>query len=254
MEMKTNAFKAALRSGPAQIGFWVGTGDPYVTEIFASVGYDWLLIDGEHGPNDLRSTLGQLQAMAGHTSQAVVRPVKGDAAILKQLLDIGAQNLLVPMVESAEQARALVAATRYPPAGIRGVGTALARASAWKQIPDYLERANAEICLLAQVESATALKDLDGIAATEGIDGVFFGPADLSASMGHLTNPGHPDVQKAIDEGIKCVQSHGKAVGILTTNEGLAHHYLELGARFVAVGVDTISMVTSAKSLLEKYR
>lgn len=254
MQLKTNAFKAALKSGPAQIGYWVGTGDPYVTEIFASTGFDWLLLDGEHGPNDLRSVLSQLQAMAAYPTHPVVRPVKGDAAILKQLLDVGVQNFLIPMVETAEQAQALVRATRYPPAGIRGVGTALARASAWKQIPDYLQRANDEICLLLQVESATALEHLDAIAATDGVDGVFFGPADLAASMGHLTDPGHPDVKAAIDDGIRRVQAHGKAAGILMLDEQRAHHYLDLGARFVAVGVDTISIVGAAKAVLGKYR
>lgn len=250
----TNYFKRALRGSQTQIGLWTGNADPYVTEIFAAVGYDWLVIDGEHGPNDLRSILGQLQSMAAYTTAPVVRPVKGDAATIKQLLDIGAQNLLIPMVESAAQAAALVAATRYPPEGIRGVGSALARASHWKLTPDYLKRANDEVCLLVQAESVAAIENIEAIAATEGVDGVFFGPADLGASMGYLHDPANPAVQEAVLNGMQQVLSCGKAAGILTTNKEFARRCIDIGAQFVAVGVDTLLMTQSAKKLLADYK
>ena len=252
--MKQNPFKAALRANRAQIGCWVGTATPYLTEIYASVGFDWLALDGEHGPNDLRTILGQLQAMAAYDTAAVVRPPDGSATMLKQLLDVGAQNLLVPMVNTAEQAEALAAAVRYPPQGMRGVGSALARASQWKQVPDYFERANDEVCLLVQAESVMAMDHLEAIAAVDGVDGVFFGPADLAASMGHILDPGNPAVKRAVEDGIKLVLSRGKAAGILTTDPAFARRCIELGAQFVAVGVDTLLIVNSAKALLNQYR
>jgi 4-hydroxy-2-oxoheptanedioate aldolase len=252
--MTRNPFKRALREGRPQIGLWVGLADAYVAEALAGTGFDWLLIDGEHAPNDLRTTLSQLQAVAPYPTHPVVRPVAGETTLLKQLLDIGTQTVLVPMVESAEQARAVVAATRYPPRGVRGVGSALARSSRWNQIPDYLRLADEEMCVLVQIESANALQNLDEIAATEGVDGVFFGPADLSASMGHLGNPSHPDVQAALERAIARVRSLGKAPGILTADQALAHRYLELGALFVAVGVDTTLLVRAASALSAAFK
>ena len=202
MDVLTNRFKAALRAGQPQIGLWLGLADPYSAEICAGAGFDWLLIDGEHAPNDVRSILAQLQTLAPYPVSPIVRPPIGETYLIKQLLDIGAQTLLIPMVETAAQAAALVAAVRYPPAGVRGVGSALARASRWQRVPGYLERADAEICLLVQVETRTGLDNLDAIATVEGVDGVFIGPADLSAALGHRGNPGHPDVQEAIQGGI----------------------------------------------------
>lgn len=174
MQMKTNTFKAALKSGErAQIGLWLGLADPICAEICAGAGFDWVLIDGEHAPNDVRSILAQLQAVAPHPVHPIVRPVSGDVQLIKQLLDIGAQTLLVPMVETAEQAKLLVSAMRYPPAGIRGVGAALARASQWNRVTDYLHLANDQMCLLVQVETRLGLDNLDAIARVEGVDGVF---------------------------------------------------------------------------------
>lgn len=186
MDIPRNTFKAALRQGQVQIGLWVGLADPYAAEAVAGAGYDWLLIDGEHAPNDVRQMLSQLQAVAPYPVHPVVRPVIGDVPLIKQILDIGAQTLLVPVVESAEEAATMVAATRYPPRGIRGVGSALARSSRWNQIPDYLHKADEEMCVLVQVETRAGMEQLDAITQVEGVDGVFFGPADLSASMGHL--------------------------------------------------------------------
>jgi 4-hydroxy-2-oxoheptanedioate aldolase len=254
MDMPINRFKQRLNSGDAQIGLWLGLADAYCAELAANAGFDWLLIDGEHAPNDLRGMLGQLQAVAPYASEAVIRPVIGDTALIKQVLDIGAQTLLVPMVESAAQARELVRAMRYPPQGIRGVGSALARASRWNSIDGYLDQADAQMCLLVQIESLQGLANLDAIAAVEGVDGVFIGPADLSASMGHRGNPGHPDVQAAIEDAIARIRQAGKAAGILSADEKLARRYIELGAGFVAVGVDTTVLMRGLQGLLGKFK
>ncbi|GLU38364.1 4-hydroxy-2-oxoheptanedioate aldolase [Pseudomonas sp. NBRC 100443] len=254
MHIPLNTFKQRLQSGEAQIGLWLGLADPYCAELAANAGFDWLLIDGEHAPNDLRSLLGQLQAMAPYPAQPIIRPVLGDTALIKQLLDIGAQTLLVPMVDSAEQARELVRAMRYPPFGVRGVGSALARASRWNSIPGYLDEADAQMCLLVQVENLEGLANLDAIAAVDGVDGVFIGPADLSAAMGQRGNPGHPEVQAAIEDAIARIQRAGKAAGILSADEKLARRYLELGAKFVAVGVDTSLLMRSLRALVTRYK
>lgn len=253
MQLPPNAFKAALRAGRAQIGLWLGLADAYASELLAATGFDWLAIDAEHAPNDPRSVLAQLQAMAPYPVQAVVRTVSGDATLLKQYLDIGAQTLLIPMVESAEQAARIVAATRYPPRGIRGVGSALARASRWNQVSDYLRDCEQEICTLVQVESAIGLRNLAGIAATEGVDGVFFGPADLAASMGLLGKTADTRVQDAIAQGIKTVRSAGKAAGVLSADPSVARQFLATGALFVAVGIDTTLLVRAARDLRSMF-
>lgn len=254
MDMPLNHFKHRLQSGEAQIGLWLGLADGYCAELAANAGFDWLLIDGEHAPNDLRGMLAQLQAVAPYPAQPVIRPVIGDTALIKQILDIGAQTLLVPMVESAEQAEQLVRAVHYPPSGIRGVGSALARASRWNSIPDYLNKADEQICLLVQIENRDGLANLDAIAAVEGVDGVFIGPADLSAAMGHRGNPGHPEVQAAIEDAILRIQKAGKAAGILSADEKLARRYIELGAAFVAVGVDTTVLMRGLQTLAGKFK
>ena len=254
MQLPRNAFKAALQTGRPQIGLWLGLADAYTAELFATTGFDWLAIDAEHGPNDPRSVLAQLQAMAPYPAQPVVRTASSDTVLLKQYLDIGAQTLLVPMVDSAEQAQRIVAATRYPPAGIRGVGSALARASRWNQVADYLRSCAQEICVLVQVESAAGLDNLPAIAATEGVDGVLFGPADLAASMGLLGNPADVRVQDAIEHGIQTVRNAGKAAGVLSADMALARKYLGLGALFVAVGIDTTLLVRAAKELRAAFK
>ncbi len=254
MKIPTNTFKQALLTGRPQIGLWAGLSNAYVTELLASTGFDWLCIDAEHAPNDPRSVLPQLQAMAPYSTQAVVRPVSGDAELIKQYLDGGVQTLLVPMVETAEQAVHVVAATRYPTRGIRGVGSALARASRWNQIDDYLVKADEQMCVIAQVESVTAMGNLADITQVEGIDGVFFGPADLSATMGLLGKPSDPKVTEAIERGIATVRKLGKAAGTLTSDRKTAAHYLKLGALFVAVGVDTTLLVKSARDLVDAFK
>ena len=263
MQTPINPFKQAMAQGRAQIGLWLALADAYSTEILAGTGYDWLLLDGEHAPNDLRSQLHLLQAVASATSalpagaqppHAIARVPVGDTALIKQYLDIGATTLLVPMVDTAEQARDLVRATRYAPEGVRGMGSALARSSRWQAYPNYVHEANAQVCLLVQAETVQAMDNLDAIATVPGVDGVFIGPADLSASMGHPGNPGHPDVQAAITEGIARILRAGKAPGILATNEAQARQWLAAGALFVAVGVDTMLLAAAAKHLVARFR
>ena len=247
-----NHFKRRLKTRQ-QIGLWVGLADAYGTEIAANAGYDWLLIDGEHAPNDLRSTMGALQAVASHPSHPIVRLVEGNTALIKQMLDIGAKTLLVPMVDTPEQARGIVAATQYPPLGIRGVGSAVGRSSMWSSRSDYLNVADDEVCLLVQAETVTALGNLEAICAVEGVHGVFIGPADLAASMGHRGNPGHPEVQAAIAGAMKTIIASGKAAGTLTSDPALAQRYLDLGCTFVAVGVDVLLFVNAARRLRGQF-
>ena len=249
----TNHFKQKLKT-EQQIGLWVGLADAYGTEIAANAGYDWLLIDGEHAPSDLRTTLAQLQSIAAYPSQAVVRPPIGSVQLIKQLLDIGAQTLLIPMVETVEQAQLMVKAVRYPPEGIRGVGAALARATRWNSIPDYYATAHENICLLIQIESVEGIKNLDDILKVEGIDGIFIGAVDLSATMGYQGNPNHPEVQKTVVDAIQRIRAAGKAAGILSTQHEATQMYLDLGTEFVAVGVDTSVLMNSLRELLSKYK
>ncbi len=257
MPMPINPFKQALRERRPQIGLWMGLAHAYTAEICALAGFDWLVIDGEHAPNDLRTILSQLQTLAAYpASQAVTRIPVGETALIKQVLDLGAQTLLVPMVDTPEQAAELVRACRYPQAdgggGVRGM--AGARASRWGVYEDYARRANEEVCLLVQVESRLGLQNLDAIAATPGVDGVFIGPADLSASMGHIGQPGHPEVKAAIDEAIARILRAGKAPGILTLDPAMARHYLALGALFVAVGLDTQILLRHTSALAASFR
>lgn len=254
MELPRNPFKQALRAGQPQIGLWVGMAEPYVAEMLATSGFDWLLLDGEHAPNDVRSLLGQLQAVAPYATHPIVRPVVGDTVLIKQLLDIGAQTLLIPMVETAGQAKSLVAAMRYPPRGVRGVGSALARAARWGQVEGYLQRAEEELCLLVQVESVRGLENLEAIAAVDGVDGVFFGPSDLAASMGLIGKSTDPSVQAAVEKGISIVRRAGKAAGLLTTELPLARKYVEQGALFVGIGIDTLLLTRAARDLAASFK
>ena len=248
-----NPFKAALARGEKLVGLWLSMADPYCAEICATAGFQWLLIDGEHAPNDLRSTLAQLQAVAAYPAHAVVRTVDGNPALIKQLLDIGVQTLLVPMVDTPEQAVALAAATRYPPEGTRGVGAAAARAARWGARRDYLELANDETCLLLQAETVAALGNLERICAVDGVHGVFIGPADLAASMGHRGRPQHPAVQDAIERAIRTIAASGKAAGTLTGDPALARKYLDLGASFVAVGIDVTLLAQGTRRLAAEF-
>ena len=254
MEMPVNTFKRALRNGERQIGLWVGTADPSAVELLASAGFDCLVFDAEHSPNDPRSVLPLLQAVAPYPVHPIVRPVRGAVELIKQYLDIGAQTLVVPMIETADEAALVVAATRYPTRGIRGVASATTRASRWNQIERYAQHADAEMCVLVQVESVKGLRNLDAIAKVDGVDGVFFGPADLAASMGLIGRPADPAVRGAIAEGIATVKRVGKAAGTLTGDRQLAREYLAMGALFLAVGVDMTLLVTAATELAGEFK
>ena len=237
MPAPVNSFKIRLKEGGTQIGLWLGLGDPSVAELCSGIPFDWLLIDGEHGPNGLRDTLSQLRSIGAKT-QIVVRTRDDNRAEIKQMLDIGAQTLLVPMIESGEQAKEVVRSAKYPPHGVRGVGAALARASAYNGISDYLQTANEQVCVLLQVESKAGLDALDDILAQEGVDGVFVGPADLAADLGYLGEPGAPEVQQIVNDTLKRIRAAGKAAGILTSDQSLAQGYKQLGVEFLAVGSD----------------
>jgi 4-hydroxy-2-oxoheptanedioate aldolase len=254
MDMPHNAFKQTLRQRRLQIGLFVGLTNAYSMEILATAGFDWLLIDAEHAPNNPASVLAQLQAAAPYPVQLVVRPVNHDPALIKQYLDIGAQTLLVPMVECVSEAAALVRAVRYPPQGIRGVATSLARAARWGGIRGYARHANEEVCLIVQIESRQGLANLEAILMVEGVDGAFIGPADLAASMGYIGQSTHPEVKAAIEDALKRIAEAGKAAGVFVTEPKLARHYRDCGASFIAVGCDTLLLRTAALKLASAFK
>jgi len=254
MELPKNRFKQGLASGQPQYGLWLGLPDNSAAEIAAVAGFDWLLIDGEHAPFDMRTIMSHLQAMAPYDVAPIVRCVEGNTALIKQLLDIGVQTLLVPMVETAEQAEQLVRAVRYPPHGVRGLGTSLARAARWNQVPGYLKKANDEICLIVQVETASAMENLDAILQVEGVDGVFIGPSDLSASMGYIGDAGNPVVVDTINKGLNKIRDAGKYAGLLCLDPSLAQDYVEQGANFVGVGVDTMILANETRKLAQRFK
>jgi len=254
MKIPVNHFKEGLQAGRTLFGLWLGLGETFSAEICAGAGFDWLLIDAEHGPNDLRSILAQLQAIAPYASQPVVRPPQGDHVLIKQLLETGVQTLLIPMVESASQAAGRVEAMRYPPAGIRGVGSALARASRWGRIDNYAALADQQMCLLVQVETRSGYENLEAILAVEGVDGVFFGSADLAASYGYLGQSTHPEIVAAIERGLQKVSAAGKAGGVLCSDQSLNARYRAAGARFVAVGVDALLLAGATSELCRAYK
>ena len=261
MQTPVNPFKKAMAEKRAQIGLWLGLAGSYSTEICAGAGFDWLLVDGEHAPNDLQSILHQLQIIAGYpNSHAIARVPMGlgqaGQMLIKQYLDIGVQTLLVPLIDTAEQAATVVRSARYPQddggGGVRGMGGA--RGSRWGQYTHYAKEANAQVCVLVQAETRTAIDNLDAIVATDGVDGVFIGPSDLSASFGHVGDPFHPDMKKLIDDTIRRIVAGGKAAGILVTDETLGRHYLDIGATFVAVGLDNNLLARGARQLAASYR
>ncbi len=236
-----------------QIGMWVSSGSPLVAEICAGSGLDWLLLDAEHGPNGLESILAQLQAVAAYPVTPLVRVPVGDIAIIKQFLDLGATNLLVPMVDTAEQAAQLVQAMRYPPLGVRGVGAALARASRWSRIDGYLARAHELVSLFVQIETASAVANVAAIAAVEGVDGIFVGPSDLAASMGLLGQQEHPEVIAAVEHCIRVASELGTPVGVNAFAPATAERYLAAGATFVSVGADVALLARSSEALAARY-
>lgn len=244
-----NPFKAALASRSQQIGLWLSSGEAAIAEIATTAQFDWLVLDGEHAPNDLRSLRDQLMVVDPSTSHAVVRLPIGEAWMVKQVLDAGAQTVLVPMVDTAGDARAMARAMRYPPEGIRGMGASGGRVSGFGAIADYVQTANQQVCLVVQAESRKSLENLDDILATDGVDGVFIGPADLSADMGYPGNPSAPEVQEAIARALRRIAASDKAAGILARDLDEADRYRDLGASFIAVGIDTLIFAKALRAL-----
>jgi 4-hydroxy-2-oxoheptanedioate aldolase len=253
MELPANPFKKAILAGHQQVGLWVSLASPYSTEIVAGSGFDWLLIDGEHSPNDPTTVLPQLQAAAPYPVSTIVRPAWNDKVLIKRYLDIGAQSLLIPYVETAAQAEAAVAAIRYPLRGVRGVA-GVTRASRFGRVADYVKRAEEELCLLVQIESRLGLENLEAIAGTDGVDGVFIGPADLAAGLGHLGQQAHPEVQKAIEDAVKRIKARGKPAGILAVDEASARRYMDWGTTFTAVGLDAMILRIESEKLRAKFK
>lgn len=245
-----NPFKQALAEGRRQIGLWQALANPYTAEICAGAGFDWLLFDGEHAPNDIPLLLAQLQAVAPYPVHAVGRLPVGTTELVKQYLDLGFQTLLVPFVNTADQACELVRATRYPPAGVRGIGVGLARAARWNRVAGYLDGADAQICLIVQIETAEGLANINEITAVEGVDAVFIGPADLSAALGYRGQPNHPDMTATISAATAAVQSQGKPVGTLAMDEAGRQRAIAAGCLFVAVGTDVGLLARSADELV----
>ncbi len=253
MPAPKNLLKAALHEKRPQYGLWLNLASAYSAELLAGAGYDWLLIDAEHGPNAIPTLLAQAQTI-GTRCSVVVRPPIGETWMIKQVLDLGVQTLLIPMVESVEHAAEMVRAMRYPPDGVRGLGAAVARAADFGRITDYLTTANQQTCLLLQVESRAGLAALPGILALEGVDGVFIGPADLAADMGYPGNPTAPAVQAAIDAALMQIIASGKSAGILTFDTALAAKYREMGVTFLGIGGDIALLVKAAAATLNTAR
>ncbi len=253
LELQRNAFKRAIAAGQLQIGLWSSLCSNIGAEIIGDAGFDWILLDTEHSPNEIPDLFSQLQAIGRGGSTPIVRPAWNDPVLAKRCLDIGTQTLLFPYVQNAEEARRAVASTRYPPEGIRGVAVA-SRASRFGRTPGYLTRANSEMCVLVQVETRSALDELEAIAKVEGVDGVFIGPSDLAASLGHLGNPQHGDVQKAMQDAVTRLKALGKPAGILTANEEEARRYIDWGFLFVAVGADVGLLAKNADALAKKFK
>jgi len=249
-----NRFKQAIAAGQTQIGCWLALANGYTAEVMAGAGFDWLVLDGEHAPNDIPRLVEQLQALKGGTAEPVIRLPVGETWMVKQVLDIGCQTVLVPMIESAEHARTMAQAMRYPPHGIRGVGSALARASAFGAVQDYLPTSDDQVCLLLQVESRRGLAAIEEIAAIDGVDGIFIGPSDLAADMGHLGKPSHPDVVAAVEDGIRRIIAAGKPAGILTFDQAMVRRSIELGVTFAAVGADVAILRAGASALAASFR
>jgi len=254
MKIRQNIFKQQLYAGKKQYGIWNGIVDSYAAEICAGAGFDWVCIDGEHAPFDLRTMLHNMQAIQSHEVPAIVRIPSVDPVLIKQLMDAGAQNILVPMLETGDQAALIAKAMAYPPKGFRGVGTALARAAQWNRVNDYFKFANEQMCCIGQLESIKGVDALDDILKVQGLDVVFLGPADLGATMGYLGQPGHPEVIDLVKDCIQRIVKAGKIAGFLTGSKPLIEEYTKAGALMIGVGVDTILLAKSTRNLAETYK
>jgi 4-hydroxy-2-oxoheptanedioate aldolase len=247
-----NAFKQALANGQRQIGLWSGLASPIAAEILAGAGFDWIVIDGEHGPNDITTLLPQLQSMRGGTAEPVFRVPWNDMVIVKRALDVGARSLLIPFVQNAEEARRAVAATRYPPLGIRGVSLT-PRANDYGRVQNYHKNAHLDTCVLVQLETRAALKEIEAVAAIDGVDGIFIGPSDLAADFGHLGNPKHPEVQAALKDAAARIRAAGKSAGMLTGNLDDVEPLIALGFNFIAVGLDVGILARGAEQIAARF-
>jgi len=254
MKIRQNTLKQQLYAGKKQYGIWNGIVDSYAAEICAGAGFDWVCIDGEHAPFDLRTMLHNMQAIQLHEVPAIVRIPSVDSVLMKQLMDAGAQNILVPMLETGDQAELIAKAMAYPPKGFRGVGTALARAAQWNRVNDYFKFANEQMCCIGQLESIKGVDALDDILEVQGLDVVFLGPADLGATMGYLGQPGHPQVVSLVKDCIKRIVKAGKIAGFLTGSKPLIEEYTNIGALMIGVGVDTILLAKATRNLAEVYK
>ena len=253
LDLPQNSFKHAISAGRQQIGLWCSLASHVSVEIVAGSGYDWLLLDTEHSPNEIPQVLSQLQAVMEHKVHPIVRPAWNDMVLIKRFLDMGVQTLLLPVVNTAEEAAAAVAATRYPPHGVRGFSGG-SRSSRFGRIKDYHTRCEQEICVLVQVETQKGLDNLDAIVATEGVNGVFIGPGDLSAAIGYVGDQNNPAVVEKIIDMIKRIRAGGKAAGILTPDETLARRYIEAGTTFTAVGSDSGLLARQSEALLRRFK
>lgn len=254
MRIAQNTFKAAIRDGKKQYGIWCGLPGGYTAEICAGSGFDWLLIDGEHAPFDLNGIITHMQCINQYDVHPMVRIPSADPNLVKQLVDAGAQTILVPMIESADQARMIARSMLYPSRGTRGIGTALARAAQWNRVNNYFKDADDQMCCIGQVETVEGVENLDDILEVTELDGVFIGPADLAASMGHLGNAGHPDVVKTVVSCIRKIVAKGKFAGFLTLSPDLIDQYSEAGAQMIGVGIDSILLAKAAEGLANKYK
>ncbi|PWF47804.1 aldolase/citrate lyase family protein [Massilia glaciei] len=253
MKLPINDFKRGLKSGQLQLGLWSGLSNNVTVEVLANAGFDWLLLDTEHSPNELPQVHSQLQAISHGKAHPIVRPQWNDTVVIKRYLDLGVQTLLIPFVQDEAEARSAVAATRYPPLGVRGYAAA-ARASNYGRVKDYPTLCEDELCVLVQAETPQALANIEAIAAVDGVDGVFIGPGDLAASMGHIGNTKHPEVVAAIEDAIVRILACGKAAGILASDEALARRCIALGCTIVAVGSDVGILARGAENLAAKFK
>lgn len=253
MDTLTNPFKKRLSQRDEMLGLWFGLVNNIAAEICAQSGFDWLLIDAEHSPLSDKDVLSCLQALAPYDIHPIVRPLNGDKDTLKRLCDVGVQTFLVPMIDDAKMAKAVVSAVRFPPSGTRGLGTSMARAARWNMTPNYLARANDEMCVILQIETKSGLKNLKAIAKTEGVDAVFIGPSDLGAALGYPGQPDHPDVVKAVSDAIKAVRACGKPAGVLAVTSELVDVYKAAGASFIGVGSDCGVLAKGVQRLYENF-
>jgi len=254
MKIRKNTFKKNLYAGKKQYGIWNGIPDSYAAEICAGAGFDWICIDGEHAPFDLRTILHNMQAIQSYEGPAIVRVPSADPVLMKQLMDAGAQTILAPMIETADQAELIAKAMVYPPHGIRGVGTALARAAQWNRVNDYFKLANEQMCCIGQIESIKGVEALDEILEVEGLDMCFLGPADLGATMGYLGQPSHPKVVALVKDCIKKIVKAGKIAGFLTGSKELIQTYSDAGALMIGVSLDSLLLAKATKTLAEFYK